>query len=230
MLRDLGRRSRLDDTTLLEDDEAIGEKRGLERIVRDDDAHSRERPEVTFQVASQLAACRRIERRERLVEEQEPRIDGECARERDALRLSARERSRHSVNLVRESEALQPPRGFGPSFGGADATRAQTERDVIERGEVGEEQVVLKHDADRATLRRHVCAARGVLEDDSVELDPASVERDEPCEGPQKRRFPRAVRPEDRDDLAGRDLDGDVEVESAEPEGDLRCKDQNACR
>ena len=42
-----------------------------------------------------------------------------------------------------------------------------------------EEQIVLEDDADRAALGRQMDAARDVVQDDVVELDPTGMQRDD---------------------------------------------------
>jgi hypothetical protein len=69
---------------------------------------------------------------------------------------------------------------------------------------------------------------RDVLEDDPIELDTSSFQRNESGHGPQERGLARAIRPEQRDDLPGRGFDRDVEIERAEAERDLGRQHQNA--
>ena len=110
------------------------------------------------------------------------------------------------------------------------AARAKTEGHVLDRRQVREQQVVLKDDADRATLGREMDIARGVVQDDPIQRNASLRDGNESGHSAQERGLPGAVRPEDRDDLARRGLDGHIEVKSAESEGHLRRQHQNARR
>ena len=70
----------------------------------------------------------------------------------------------------------------------------QAEGDVVERGEAGEQEVVLEDHADRPRSRRDERAGGRVVEDHAVELDAAPVERLQPGDGPQHRGLAGAVR------------------------------------
>ena len=93
-----------------------------------------------------------------------------------------------------------------------------------------EKQVILEDDTDRTALRSEMDAGRHVVEDDLVERDAAGIQRDESGEGAKEGRLAGAVRSQHRDDLARRHFDRDVEIESAEPDGDLGFQHQNARR
>ena len=68
------------------------------------------------QQPAQFSAARRIERRRRLVHQQHRRIDRECARNRDALRLAARQLARQRAGAVLDAEGreqiVRPPLGL----------------------------------------------------------------------------------------------------------------------
>src|SRR6185436_21049229 len=97
-----------------------------------------------------VAARGRIERGERLVKQKESRVDGERPREGDALRLATRESARSRVRVLGEAEPVQPGSSARERLVARDAARAKTEGHVLDRRQVGEQQVVLEHDADRA--------------------------------------------------------------------------------
>ena len=92
MRGDLGDRADLDDPAGVEDRDAIGERVGVDGIVGDEHAHPVERLEVPSQVAADAASGAGVERGERLVEQQQPRVGRQRPRECDALRLTARQR------------------------------------------------------------------------------------------------------------------------------------------
>ncbi len=79
------------DDAAIDHDDPVGEIERLLLVVRDEDARQREsRRRQLPQPLAQLAADVRVQRAERLVEQQHFRLDGQRARERDALPLTAR--------------------------------------------------------------------------------------------------------------------------------------------
>ena len=91
-----------------EHDHPIRERERLQRIVRHQQTHPVERRQVLAEIAPQLRASLDVDGGERLVEQQEPRLDRERARQRDALALSAGERARLRARPVAEAHALEP--------------------------------------------------------------------------------------------------------------------------
>ena len=80
-----------DTLPVLEQDQALGEHRRLDRVVRHDHADAGEARELVPDQFANAHARADVERRERLVEQQQAGLDDERASERDALRLAARE-------------------------------------------------------------------------------------------------------------------------------------------
>ena len=96
----------------------------------------------------------------------------------------------------------------------------QTERNVLERTHVGEQQMVLEHDADGSRLGRDERVGVGIVEHVAIDRDPAPVDREEPPERTQQRRLARAVRSEHGEHLTGLDGEFHVELERSEPHTD----------
>ena len=98
---DLGRRADLLDPAVAHDDDPVGQRERLLLVVghvdRRDPELALDRPDLLAQDDPDLG----VERRQRLVEEQDLRLDGERAGERDALLLAARQLVRVAVALVR---------------------------------------------------------------------------------------------------------------------------------
>ena len=149
--RDVGERPGLDDPAVLEDHEPVGERGRVERIVGHEQPHARGTTRAGSRSSRRTDAARAlVERGERLVEEQQPRFGGHRPRERDPLGLTARELARLRSRRDRRARPVRAtpprrrvrPRRFTPAA-------AEPERDVLEHGEVREEQVVLEDDADR---------------------------------------------------------------------------------
>ena len=78
----------LRDPSALEDDDAVGEHRGVDGVVRDDEPRTGCVGEVAPELAADLQARAGVERGERLVEQQETRFADERTRERDPLGLA----------------------------------------------------------------------------------------------------------------------------------------------
>ena len=136
MVVDLVGRAVLLDAAVVHHDDAVGDLHRLVLVVRDEHARHVHLVVQPAQPAAQLLAHLRVERAERLVEQQHLRLDRERARERDALALAARELVRVAVGDPVELHELQQlhdlradlllvgPRRLRP--------HAQAERDVLE--------------------------------------------------------------------------------------------------
>ena len=137
-----------------------------------------------------LSAGVSVEGGQRLVEQQHGRIGGKGARERDSLALAAGQLSRLRVGERCQAEPLQQG---DPSL--------PAELHVFADGQVGEERVLLKHEAHRPFLGREREPALRVEPGVPVDGDPAA-RRLKPGDRPEQRRLPRAGGPDERDDLA----------------------------
>ena len=84
-------------TPLVHDDDAVGELERLFLIVGDEDAGQADLVVQPPQPAAQLLPHFRVERAERLVEQQHRRLDRQRARQRHALALPARQLRRQPV-------------------------------------------------------------------------------------------------------------------------------------
>ena len=103
MLVHLRGRADLLDPALVEDGEAIGHRERLLLIVRDVDERDADLALDRLQLDLHLLAELQVERAQRLVEEQYPRLVHDRARERDALALAARELRRLAVAVRRRA-------------------------------------------------------------------------------------------------------------------------------
>ena len=158
--------------------------------------------------ASSPSSLRRagIERRGRLVEQQQRRIDGQRARDRDALRFAARQLARQRRGAMADAELLEqrsrarlglrprPRAARGPARGRR--CRAPTD---ARRGSGTGTPCRLSGAARAASA-----ADRLALERDRVDADLAAVEALEPGDRAQDRRLARSREPHQRDDFAAR--------------------------
>ena len=88
----------------------VGERRRVLVVVRDEQRRQRELAQQLVQLAADGRLRVRVERGERLVEEQHARVARERARERDALALAAGERRRAARSRGARSEAARGTR------------------------------------------------------------------------------------------------------------------------
>jgi hypothetical protein len=95
----------------VQDGHVIRHRRGLVSIVRHEQCRRAGLGEELAQVGEQLAPGRGVQAGEGLVEQEEPRSDGERPREADPLRLATGQSVRRTVGETRDAEALEPERG-----------------------------------------------------------------------------------------------------------------------
>lgn len=107
-------------------------------------------------LVAQVAADARVQRRERLVHQQDARLDHQRPGQGHALALAAGELLGVLVGLVGELHQAQHLRDPAPALAGLDPLHAQAEGDVARHRQVGEERVVLEDHADAATLGRQM--------------------------------------------------------------------------
>ena len=168
----------------------------------------------TQQVGEDALAERHIERRERLVEEQEAGVARERAREGHPLLLAPREGQRVALEERRKLERLD-----GRVDARAVAPRA--EADIPERRQMGQERRVLRHVADAPPLGRQPHAPLRVEHHLAADRDAAARPSAEAGEHLEKRRLARARRSHDRRDAALEARLG-PEVEAGEPQLDRK--------
>ena len=132
----------------------------------------------------------RVERGERLVEQEQLRIAHQRARQRDPLRLTARQRGRPRVRLARRAR----PRAARPTARARPSVRGRRARRDVPDHALGVHQPrLLEH--DRAPFRHpHVARVGGV----------------DAGQDPEQRRLAAAARTEQRHELAGRDVEVDA--------------------
>ena len=213
---DVVERAGLDDSAVFEDDDAVGEGVGVDGVVGDEEADTVERGEVAAQVAADVTAGAGVEGGERLVEQQQAGFGRQRSSQGDALRLATRQRARSVVGMVGEPDACQPVPGPGSRVLFGDPPGSESEGDVLQRAQVGEQQVVLEDDGDRPLLGPHERVGGRVVERLAVELDAPVVDRQQSGEAAEQGGLARAVRSEDGDGLPALGGEVDVEVEAAE--------------
>jgi hypothetical protein len=134
-------------------DDAIAAPR-KPRVVRDD----QERRLLHFVHLAQQVEHRvgrlRVEIAARLVGQHERRRHREGARNRDSLLLTPRQVVRLVMRTIGEAHLREEPAGrFAHRSIGASVRRHHRHHDVLERGELGQQIVVLEDEADRAAAQ-----------------------------------------------------------------------------
>ncbi|ABA47860.1 200 kDa antigen p200, putative [Burkholderia pseudomallei 1710b] len=165
-------------------------------VVRDDqhrlDRHPALRPQIE-QIGAQRLGRQHVERGERLVHQEQRRIDDERAREAHALAHAARQLAR--VRVLEAVEADQVDRGeraLAP-LARADAERLEPRLDVLQHGEPRKQREGLEHHRDAfGRAGQRLAEVR----------DLAARRLDQPGDDPQERRLAGARAAEQPDDLA----------------------------
>ena len=143
-LRDeLGRRAGLAKRAVDDHADLVGERGGVLEVVRHEQDGDLEPGEQLVQLGADRRLRVRVERGERLVEQQHLRVARERARERDALALAAGELARARGREVRDPEALEVLVGRVPPAYSM----------FCAHGQVREERVVLEDETRPAGAR-----------------------------------------------------------------------------
>ncbi len=177
------RRPGLLDAAGVDDRHLLGDLERLLLVVRHEDRRDVDLVVQPPQPVAQLLAHRRVQRAERLVEQEHARLHGERARERHALALAAGELRRVAIGPAAEVDEREQLVDALADLGLRALADLQAERDVVAHGHVLEGRVVLEDEADAAVLgghRRHGLAGEQHL---------AAVGGLEPGEHPQERRL-----------------------------------------
>ncbi len=161
-------------------------------------------PQRRPHLLANLAAQARVQRGERLVEQHQRGRGGQCAGQRDALLLAARQLPGPAVGEVGQPDQLQHLRD-APA---AAPRPVQPKPDVAGDGEVGEQRAVLRHQTDAAPLGRLVGPVTG--DEPAVHPDAAGRHRVEAGDAAQQGRLAPAGRAEDGGERAVRHLQVDA--------------------
>ena len=182
----------MEQTPVEHDADSLGESGRVLEVVGDEQRGERELAQQLLQLGADGRARVRVERGERLVEEEDPRLPCERAGERDPLALAAGELVRAGAGEVVDAEALEQ----------LPHARPAAEADVALDGQVREERVVLEDVPDCARLRGPVHRARRVEPRLARQRDPPRLRPHEPGHGAEDGRLAGARRPDERERLA----------------------------
>ena len=223
LLVELARAAGLLDRALMHDDHGVGDLHRLLLVVRDDHRRHVHLVVQAAQPLAQVLADAGVERAERLVQQQHLGLDGQCAGQRHALPLAARELRRVAVAQALQVDQVDQLGHPVLDLGLRPAPDLQAERDVLGDGHVLERRIVLEHEADAPLVRGqrgHVPAAQA---------DGAGVGLLEPSDHPQQRGLAAAAGAEQRGQRAVGDLERDVVEGHEVPElfGHIECVDRH---
>ena len=213
----------LDDPPAVDDRDLVAEQRRLREVVRDEQRGDAGRAQHAGQLAAGRRARARVERRQRLVEQQRPRAARQRPGQRHALALAARQRARARLGQRADPEALQQL--LRALAAGAPRQPRQRVGDVLPRAQVPEQRVLLEDVAATAPLGRHVDPARGVQPDLLAARDDARLRPQQAGRHAQDRGLARSRRARERE-TAPR-VDGQRDVEGQRPERRARLNAQH---
>ena len=152
----------------------------------------------------------RVQRAGRLVGEDDRGLGDERARDRRALPLAAGELGRVVVEAMAEADALERlARALAP-LRARHAGVEQAAGDVVDGRQPVEQVELLEDEAHAARPQRRQLVVGGGGGVEAVDGHLAGGRAVERAHDLQQRRLARARRPEDRDELAGRDLEVDA--------------------
>ena len=159
------RRAALLDIAGIEHHDLVGHGHGFDLIVGDVDCGRGELPLQLGDLQSHLHAQRRVEIRQRLVEQEGFRLANNRPADRHALALAAGQLARLTIEIGREVE--RGGRRLDPAFGlvARQAGHLQPETDISAHAHVRVERVGLEHHREAALGRRHADDVHAVDQD-----------------------------------------------------------------
>ena len=153
------------------------------------------------QVHHQLAG-HRVQRPGRLVGEQHLRAGDQAAGQRDALRLPAGQLPGPAALKPVQAERAEPSPGRRHRRAAAGAGQQQRQRDVLFRGQLGDQLAGLEHEPEPVPAQRAAPVVAQGVQPLPAEPDLALLGDQDARQAVQQGGLARAARPHDRDDLA----------------------------
>ena len=134
----------------MEYQDAVADLHRLVDVMSDEDGGLVALLDQADELGTQVAGRHLVERGERLVAQQDVRLDGERPGDRDALAHAAGERVRIVVLVAGQPEPRQPAARQRLGFLAVGVEDFQAEQHVVERGAPRHQPIVLEHDPDLA--------------------------------------------------------------------------------
>jgi hypothetical protein len=192
----LARRGNLQQPAVLEHGHAVGHHQCFFLVVRDQQRGGVEALLNGADLVAQVAAHAGVQRRQRLVEQQRARVDGQCARQRHALLLPARKLCNRALRVVAQPHDVEQVLRALAALCRVDLAQLEAVGHVVEHAQVREQCIALEHHAEVALVHRR---ARHVF---AAEQDAARVAGLQPRHQLEQCRLARAAGPDHRDQFA----------------------------
>ena len=186
----------------------VGQRQRLGLVVGDIDEGDAGAALQLLQLAAHVLAELGVEIGQRLVEQQDFRLDHEAPRQRHALLLAARQLVGIALLEAGQVHLRQDVRDLPLRLGRRHLADLQAEHDVLVHRLVRPHRVVLEHHAHAALVRRHHAARRG--DQPAVDVDRTGIRHDISRNHPQRRRLAAAARPEQRDERVVGDFETEI--------------------
>ena len=186
----------LHETAVRQHADPVGDPHRLDRVVRHQDGRRAGAPQQIDGLFPNLIPESRVQARERLVHEQDPRSRCQRASQRDPLPLAARQHVRVVIRTIGQSDIAEKRRDRAVGLRAILVSNA--EGDVRLHRQVREERKVLKHHADVAPLGLHVLTIGG--DDLALDRDPARCRALESGNQTQRRGLSRTGRTKQAED------------------------------
>ena len=185
----------------VENGDAVAHAHGLGLVVGDENGGDAQRRGQRPQLMAHLLPEEGVQRGERLVEQDAPRMDRDGPGERHPLLLPAGELVRIAALKVLQPDGAQRRAHPALQILGIPFC-PQAEGRVFKHRHVGPEGEVLKDEAQPPLFRRQVDPPRGGKDADVVQPELAAVRRLQPGDHPQQRGLAAAGRPQQRGEAA----------------------------
>ena len=151
-----------------------------------------------------------VERRRRLVGQDQAWVAGQGAGHGDTLALATGQLGRQCIGARPQADGVQQGAGAAKPFGfGGGGVQLQRHRHVLPRGQEAEQVVLLEDEAD-ATAQQHALVLGGAQHLLAQHLAVAFLHGPQRADQRQQRGLAAARRAGQQDDLAGADLQRDV--------------------
>src|SRR6478609_12085416 len=200
----LGRRA-LGDAAVTQGRDPVGDRQRLVLVVGDQHRRGAGAAEDLLDIGADAGPQVRVQRGERLVEQDHGGLDGQRAGQCDPLLLAAGELMRVAPAEPAQTDRLEQAVDLAATAPARPVlASSEPEAHVARHGQVREQAAFLRDVADPAPLRREVGA--GAVDQDAADADRAGVRALEPGQQPQQRRLAAAGRAEDGRQAPGRYL------------------------
>ncbi|MNZ84545.1 hypothetical protein D3C78_1033070 [compost metagenome] len=201
-----------DHPALVEQHHVVGQARHLVGGVADVEHRDVQLVVQTLEVGQDLLLALEIERRQRLVHQQQARAGEQRAGDADALALAAGQALGHALEQVADAEQLEHALPLHPPRRLVDPAHAVFQ--IAPHVQVGKQAGFLEHVAERAPVRRHEHAAGAVLPQLAVDFQARLGGPLQAGDAAQAGGLARAGVAEQGGDAASRQIEVDIQAEA----------------